>query len=276
MVPAALATPRDLAGRNPDVDQITWVQLTLEYPAPLGANKTCTQCGEAKVRTEFYKRAKSPDGLAPLCKTCSKIKSADRYAANRETLRAKSREAYRANPEKYKAANRAAWDRMMERDPEGTREKGRLKRARLYAANPDHYREAARDWRANNLEKAREAGRASHHRRRQWELPEIKEYKRRWRRANPELRAAAQVRHRARKKAATVVKFAPEQLDQRLSMFSGCWMCGGPATEKEHVKPLEKGGMHCLSNIRPSCRSCNAMKNAKWPYPTSTKFLAAA
>lgn len=269
-------TPRDLAGRNPDVDQITWVQPTLEYPAPLSEDKTCTQCGEVKLRTEFHKRAKSPDGLAPLCKACQKTKSAARYAANRETLRAKSREAYRADPEKFKTAARAAWDRSMERDPEGVREKGRLKRARLYAGNPEHYREASRNWRANNLEKARESGRASHHRRRQWELPQVKEYKRQWRQDNRDLMAAAQVRHRARKKAAMIVKFTLEQLAQRLSVFSGCWMCGGPWTEAEHVKPLDKGGAHCLSNIRPSCRSCNATKHAKWPYPTSTKYLAAA
>lgn len=30
-------------------------------------------------------------------------------------------------------------------------------------------------------------------------------------------------------------------------------------------KPLAKGGLHCLANLRPACRACNAQKNARWP-----------
>jgi 5-methylcytosine-specific restriction endonuclease McrA len=258
------------------VPQITWVQPTLEYPAPINSDKTCTQCGGVKPRTDFHKRAKSPDGLQPLCKACSKTKGAARYAANRETIRAKVREQYRADPEKFKSAARAAWDRSMERDPEGVREKGRIKAAKLRAAHPERYRESAKRYARNNPEKVAERSRKWNAATRPWEKPERKEYKRQWRQDNPDLMAAAQVRYRARKKAALIVRFTLEQLEDRLSMFSGCWMCGGLATEVEHVKPLEKGGAHCLSNLRPSCRSCNATKNAKWPYPTSTRFLAAA
>lgn len=52
---------------------------------------------------------------------------------------------------------------------------------------------------------------------------------------------------------------------------SRCWVCGTehPADklEQDHVKPVSKGGLHVLANLRPACRSCNATKNAKWPLP---------
>jgi HNH endonuclease len=238
--------------------------------------KTCTKCGLSKPQGEFYKRAKSLDGFQPCCKVCDGARRKSHYEANKETALAKQKARYYADPEPRRAYSRK-WHRLqMETNPELVREKARKKRVELYAANPEHYREAARRWRASNPEKVQEINRASHHRRRQWEQPQVKEYKRKWRAANPELKAAAQVRYRARKKTPKVLMFTPEQLTQRLSMFSGCWMCGGPATEKDHVKPLEKGGAHMLCNIRPGCRSCNATKNAKWPISTRTKYLAAA
>jgi 5-methylcytosine-specific restriction endonuclease McrA len=44
-----------------------------------------------------------------------------------------------------------------------------------------------------------------------------------------------------------------------------CWMCSGEYQEVDHVIPLARGGLHCLSNLRPACRSCNASKGAKRP-----------
>jgi 5-methylcytosine-specific restriction endonuclease McrA len=73
-------------------------------------------------------------------------------------------------------------------------------------------------------------------------------------------------RRRARKAAATITAITAELLEQRLSMFAGCWLCGGEPTEVDHVKPLIAGGAHCLANMRPICRSCNASKGGRWPY----------
>lgn len=77
-------------------------------------------------------------------------------------------------------------------------------------------------------------------------------------------RLDAQVR-RARQRSTTVVPFTDEQLRQRMSMFSGCWMCGGPFEHIEHVKPLAAGGAHMLANLRPSCGPCNWSKGHRWP-----------
>ncbi|WP_461165382.1 HNH endonuclease [Arthrobacter sp. R4-81] len=43
-------------------------------------------------------------------------------------------------------------------------------------------------------------------------------------------------------------------------------MCGiEGATQTDHVKPISKGGSHCLANLRPICQSCNSSKGGRWP-----------
>jgi hypothetical protein len=39
----------------------------------------------------------------------------------------------------------------------------------------------------------------------------------------------------------------------------------------DHVQPLSKGGAHTLSNLKPSCRSCNSRKSASWPFTEEMK-----
>lgn len=67
-----------------------------------------------------------------------------------------------------------------------------------------------------------------------------------------------------------MVDFTPAQKAARFALWGGnCWMCGiADATEEDHVKPISKGGSHCLSNLRPVCKKCNATKRGAWPMPT--------
>lgn len=67
-----------------------------------------------------------------------------------------------------------------------------------------------------------------------------------------------------------VIPFTSEEKAARFSMWGGrCWRCGiADATEEDHVKPLAKGGFHCLSNLRPVCQKCNATKRDLWPLPS--------
>jgi 5-methylcytosine-specific restriction endonuclease McrA len=64
-----------------------------------------------------------------------------------------------------------------------------------------------------------------------------------------------------------IIPFTTEEKAQRFAMWGGrCWRCGiADATEDDHVKPISRGGSHCLSNLRPICRSCNASKRGSWP-----------
>lgn len=57
------------------------------------------------------------------------------------------------------------------------------------------------------------------------------------------------------------IAFTAAQLAERLSMFGNrCWMCGDPGTEVDHVIAVALSGPHCLANLRPACRPCNASK----------------
>jgi len=98
-----------------------------------------------------------------------------------------------------------------------------------------------------------------------------------WRAANRERNRPRQQertrRRRARKKALTTIPFTFEQQAQRLSMWPGGWMCGGPKEHIDHVKPMGKKGPHMLANLRPACAKCNLRKKDKWPFPTGRRVL---
>lgn len=95
-----------------------------------------------------------------------------------------------------------------------------------------------------------------------------------WRQKNPERVAEYSRTAKARKRNATITRLTAQQIQDKMTMFTGCWMCGGSKEEVDHVKPLARGGYHILANLRPACKSCNGRKNAKWPFNTRTKYYA--
>ena len=106
-----------------------------------------------------------------------------------------------------------------------------------YWSNPDEYRARARAWAKNNPEKVR----------------------------------IVQNRRRLAELAATTVNFTAEQLQMRVAYYGHkCWICRiAPYEHLDHVKPLSRGGAHMLSNLRPTCATCNLRKSAKWPFDPS-------
>jgi 5-methylcytosine-specific restriction endonuclease McrA len=98
------------------------------------------------------------------------------------------------------------------------------------------------------------------------------ERNRRWAQANPHRRSKAEQRRRALRIAATIVEPTAAALKAKWDYWGRCWICGGPPDTWDHVKPLAKGGSHCLANLRPACRSCNASKSSKWPWPYHRAF----
>jgi 5-methylcytosine-specific restriction endonuclease McrA len=73
---------------------------------------------------------------------------------------------------------------------------------------------------------------------------------------------------RARLASVLVIPFTTDQLIDKWKYWGGlCWICReAPATCWDHVKPVARGGPHCLANLRPACKPCNSSKNARWPY----------
>lgn len=138
------------------------------------------------------------------------------------------------------------------------------KNRRYYYDNRERYAEWNRDWRQANPERA--AAKSA-----RWKAAhpdQVKEIADRVRRNNLAAYAEKERRRRARLRGALTIPFSADELEQRLSMFGfRCWLrthCDGVMTrEVDHVIALAAGGPHCLSNLRPACRSCNAAKGAR-------------
>lgn len=74
---------------------------------------------------------------------------------------------------------------------------------------------------------------------------------------------------RAAIREATVGTVSIEGIEARWEYYGGkCWLCGADGEQTDHVKPLNKGGLHVLSNLRPICKSCNSSKRDRWPLET--------
>ncbi len=168
----------------------------------------------------------------------------------------------------------------------------RLESANWRVANPEKELASSKKWKRLNADQKRDADRVYRDGNRErirgfarrWYYDNKEkafEHARHWQRANPDKRAAIdkrwrynhpdQVRHknsrqRARRANTTIIGFSSNQLAQKMAYWGNqCWMCGGPFEAVDHVKPIAVGGAHILSNLRPSCQSCNSSKGSKWP-----------
>ncbi len=81
--------------------------------------KTCSRCEVALPTTAFNRRAASPDGLQPACRTCTKARDKKDYITNatyRETKISRAKAWPKNNREKYNASRKDLQKRKME-DP---------------------------------------------------------------------------------------------------------------------------------------------------------------
>lgn len=229
-------------------------------PEDTPARKYCHRCSTDKPVAEFGRCRTAKDGLQSCCKACKREQCRQWHARNREyrksynAARAEqqseySREWYARNADSLNAHRRSKYNANLDSERRRTR--------RYHARNRAAVNARRKAWRAANRDivSARAATRRIAN----------PEYIKQWRRENrAKVRNYWHVR-RAHKLAAEPVQFSDAQLVQRMAMFSGCWICGGPAEHIDHVKPLSKGGMHVLANLRPACATCNTRKGACWP-----------
>lgn len=139
-------------------------------------------------------------------------------------------------------------------------EKNLVKASNYYYKYHDENINKMRNWRVNNPEKMFR----SIAKWRQNNPEKLSAGHKIWMRENAEHVLNYNRKRRAMKRKATIQKFDVESLNQRMSVFGyKCAYCRGPFEHIDHVKPLSKGGPHCLSNLRPSCAYCNLSKHNK-------------
>lgn len=212
-------------------------QLLLFSSGPAVADRACPACCTVKALSEFHRDNASVDGRVRCCKWCVAKRDADRYAREQPRLRAQAAGRYRENRAAI-AARRAA-RRSANADEVN-------KRGREYARqNPDKVRLYNKRWRIKN---------AAYDNQR----------KRKWEEENPLSRKIQESRYRARVKAQRICRITMKQLAERISVFGDrCAYCRDEWQHIDHVKPIARGGPHCLANLRPACARCNLRKNDK-------------
>jgi 5-methylcytosine-specific restriction endonuclease McrA len=231
------------------------------YPNAIdGDAKKCSKCKLLKKNSEFGKSSKSTTGLKSACKECLRKQNKAYMAKKRSKMSISEREAkakecrdwrikkLKEDPDFWKTEYRKNHKRNLKNASKyywNNREQ-KIKEMKIWRKNnPEKHRQAVKNWRKNNYEKML----ASH---RQWlkeNANHVREYNR---------------KRRAIKNKVTIKQFSKEELDQRMSVFGyQCAYCGGEFEHIDHVKPLSKGGPHCLSNLRPACKKCNLSKHNK-------------
>jgi hypothetical protein len=144
-------------------------------------------------------------------------------------------------------------------------------------ADPEAYRDYHRKYRAEKPDLGRRTSRRHYRKHRLREIARVSRwrklnaefvnaYERLWRKANGKNTEYWRNR-RAARKAAPTIPFTAEQLRAKVQYWGHkCWICGGSYEAIDHVKPLTKGGIHAVCNLRPVCNSCNSQKRNKWPF----------
>jgi 5-methylcytosine-specific restriction endonuclease McrA len=142
---------------------------------------------------------------------------------------------------------------------------------RYYEEHGEEIRSQARDWCKQNLDRKRQLNHV-------WRDANREHYndtQRSWYKTNREQNllqrraydALVAAQRRARKRGAQIGAVTIELLQEKWNYWFGrCWMCGKQAEAWDHVKPLAKGGAHCLANLRPACKPCNSRKRDRWPF----------
>lgn len=204
------------------------------------------------------------------CRTAENEYQRNRYASDLDKHRAQAAATTRRHYAKNAAVINAKVKAKRAANPEPFRRKAR----KHYQENKAYYAAKNLEWRENNPEAWKAKAR------RGWDLwearnpEEVRASKRQWARANAEAANEITRRRRARLRELPTAPFTLAQLEARLSMWPGCWICGGPKEAVDHVKPCAAGGAHMLANFRPICGTCNSGKNSTWHGPAWVVTLA--
>lgn len=231
--------------------------------------KLCSTCGESKSVSDFPPSKHHSSGYASQCKVCKGAGDRRYYEANKEKVAKSQRRWYDANREHkreydrhYNGANREKKREQGRQWQQANKEYKSQYDKQYRTANVDRLRQQAYDWYRSNKAHKQEYDR----RYREENFDYIQEATRRWREANPEAwrRNCLQqkIKYRAAKHDAPGDGATLAELIEAHGPL--CYLCHeAPATLREHVVPLSRGGTNYASNLRPACHPCNARKHNK-------------
>jgi hypothetical protein len=222
---------------DPSTEVIHGLKPSLSPTQTVGGSlfKKCHACGKTLPAPNFSKNSTRKDGLQTQCKACH-------GSANKEWSN--------ANKSKHKELKKR-W--MIE-----NRENCKAYSRERYKTLRDETRKYHRQWYAKNIEKC--SKRAKLYREKNLEKEKLRSKK--YKSSNRDKTKLWDSRKRARKLRAKGYSYTTtKHIQGRWEMYGGkCWMCGKPAEHTDHVIPLNVGGSHWPSNLRPACARCNCSR----------------
>lgn len=155
------------------------------------------------------------------------------------------------------------------------KERNRLNAAQWRAANRERHRAYQRQYRRDHLAETASKNaawakanphlmRAYHKKSRDLNPHKYKAIAERWRAKNPDARPSFCAARRA-KQAAVGGTFTRQQWTAMKARYGHLCLCCHqklPLT-RDHVVPIDKGGLHSEENIQPLCLRCNSAKGTK-------------
>lgn len=202
--------------------------------------KTCTNCGETKVLSDYYKDKKGRLGVQARCKSCNKIRKKAYNDANKDKIKAYNQKHYVEKREVHRECSK-----------------------RYYEKNSEQIKANAKRWEKENPE--RKAERNAQYRKEKPELQKARQM--RYKLNNPERVRELGVKHSHERRARMrelIYDLTEEQWQDTLKEFShSCAYCGKTncKLEQEHVVPVTSDGGYTKHNIVPACKSCNVSKH---------------
>lgn len=264
---------------------------------PDSTTKRCSQCGETKPLSAFYKNKNTRDGLSSQCGPCLLERSKEYAARNREAIAERKKAARIRDREKisdynakyavehadelrekrlarYHEANDEAREKRAEQDREyreRNKEAIRTRRRSALQNDPDLRRkniDRAAAWYLKNRGRVSEKNRARYAARRD----EIRQRIKRYVINNPDkVRLLGRVkahRRRLRIEASGGTHSAKEIRDLLAKQRFRCAACHKSIRSAFHIDhriPVSKGGSNDIGNIDLLCPSCNIRKSNKMP-----------
>ena len=204
--------------------------------------KYCRGCNQTLPLSAYTRNKRQ--GVESRCKVCNARRHKEYEKKNRHSIRQRVR-AYRArNPERHRAYVRAYKKR-----------------------HPDRARASLMDWRRRNPHRVKEIRNEHYYRHRQKIRAERLLRRKASQRVDRLLQRIHANTRRVRKVNASGA-FTREQFVSKCDYFGWrCYLCRKPLTATtvvvEHRIPLSRGGSNWISNLAPSCKTCNQRKGKK-------------
>lgn len=174
----------------------------------------------------FGRSSASKTGLQSWCRACFKLENSSWRSKNKKYCQDRGLAYNAKNAEKIKQYS-----------------------AEHYLKNRSNRTRQISEWQRNNKERKLELDRMF------------------WAR-HPEKRLAKEARRRSNLFGFVIHKISQSDLNRMLFAYNKrCAYCycdlSSIRLHWDHVIPVSKGGAHCLSNLRPSCQTCNLSKGSK-------------